>query len=346
MKSSINIYDYIGGESITAAGISFLLEQIDKEETEEVEVHINSSGGELFEGLAIFNLLRNFSQNTIPVNTVVDGIAGSIASVIALAGEKVSIHKNAYLFVHNPWSLSLGDVNDAQKTAEDLGKFRDTLIEIYKSKTGKNEEELKTLLDRETFLNSAEALELGFVDKVIENYPAKNYVALFSNIGKEEHRKTLSDELIIKAVDELKSNIKDLTEKIENKVEEVQSLRASLQKEETEKILSGIENSKVLPAIKKPLNEIVKLFSSSEERTNSFNHLQQYVFEILSNIPEHNLEDEFRNQDTNNTSFEVEPGFSVDGAQLEVYNRAKKLVKEKEISFFDAIKELQKNKEL
>lgn len=174
----INIYDYIGSGGITAKDISDLLDNFEKEHVEVVEVHINSFGGEIFEGFAIFNLLREKDN----VSIFIDGIAASISSVIALSGNKVNIYKNAYLMVHNPWNISIGDTNDHKKNADDLAKFRDTLIDMYKSKTGMSEEDLKEMLDRQTFLNADEALEYGFVDNVINNLPAKNYVALYSDV--------------------------------------------------------------------------------------------------------------------------------------------------------------------
>ena len=136
----INIYDYIGSGGITAKDISNLLEDFDSRSVDFIHVHINSFGGEIFEGFAIFNLL----SERMDVSVYIDGIAASISSVIALAGNPVYIYKNAYLMVHNPWNLSAGDTNDFQKSADDLAKFRDTLIDIYMAKTGMEEETLKS----------------------------------------------------------------------------------------------------------------------------------------------------------------------------------------------------------
>lgn len=174
----INIYDYIGSDGITASDISSLLNSFESQSVDLIEVHINSPGGEIFEAFAIFNLLKESGKCV----TFVEGIAASSASIIALSGNQVKIYKSAYIMIHNPWNISFGDTNTHQKNADDLAKFRDTLIDIYKSKTGMAEDELKNMLNKQTFLNADESLQHGFADEVINNLSAKNYVALYSEV--------------------------------------------------------------------------------------------------------------------------------------------------------------------
>ncbi len=174
----INIFDSISTFGISSKKILAILSDFKEKNITEIEVRINSAGGSLFEGFSIFNQLRDFGN----VHTVVDGVAASAASLIALAGSKVSVYKNSYLFIHNPWSLAIGDHNDMESASEDLKKFTQTIIDLYKSKTGLSEEELKDFCTKNTFLNSDECLSYGFADDVIDNYPVKKFVALSSQI--------------------------------------------------------------------------------------------------------------------------------------------------------------------
>jgi ATP-dependent Clp endopeptidase proteolytic subunit ClpP len=174
----INIFDSISSFGISSKKILSILSDFKEKNITEIEVRINSAGGSLFEGFSIFNQLRDFGN----VHTVVDGVAASAASIIALAGSKVSVYKNSYLFIHNPWSLAVGDHNDMESASDDLKKFTQTIIDLYKSKTGLSEEELKDFCNKNTFLNSDECLNYGFTDDVIDNYPVKKFVALSSQI--------------------------------------------------------------------------------------------------------------------------------------------------------------------
>lgn len=172
----INIFDSISTFGISSKKILSILSDFKEKNISEIEVRINSAGGSLFEGFSIFNQLRDFGN----VHTIVDGVAASAASLIALAGSKVSVYKNSYLFIHNPWTLAIGDHNDMESASDDLKKFTQTIIDLYKSKTGLAEEELKEFCTKNTFLNSEECLNYGFADDVIDNYPVKKFVALSS----------------------------------------------------------------------------------------------------------------------------------------------------------------------
>jgi len=203
MKGIINIYDSIGSWGINSKQILSTLDNYKSQNITEIDVFINSPGGSVFEGFAIFNLFRDFK-----VNTFVNGIAASIASVIALAGDTLRIYKNSYLMIHNPWSIAIGDHNDMNETGETLESIRDTLIDLYKSKTGMSEEELKDFCDKNTFLSSQKALELGFADEVIENYPSQKFVAFYSDVLDNDNNLVSLDD------DDLTAQLFDLEEKV------------------------------------------------------------------------------------------------------------------------------------
>lgn len=133
------------------------------DDIELIEVTINSRGGEVDHGLAIFNYLKSHSA---AVSVRIDGIAASAASMIALAGDEIIMPENTLMMVHNPWTFAAGNAKQLRKTAEDLEKFEQSLLSTYMARTNKSEDEIRTLLDEETWLTAAEALELGFADKV------------------------------------------------------------------------------------------------------------------------------------------------------------------------------------
>ena len=208
MKGVINIYDSIGSWGISSKQILSTLDNYKSQNITEIDVFINSPGGSVFEGFAIFNLFRDFK-----VNTFVNGIAASISSVIALAGETLRIYENSYLMIHNPWTIEIGDHNDMNETGQTLESIRDTLIDLYRSKTGMNEDELKELCDKNTFLSSQKALELGFADEVIENYPSQKFVAFYSDVLDNDNNLISESEDLLEKLSDLEDKISDLVKR-------------------------------------------------------------------------------------------------------------------------------------
>jgi ATP-dependent protease ClpP protease subunit len=162
--SEIWLYDEIGtnwyGEGTTATNFIAELNAI---KSPKIDLHINSPGGQVFEGAAIYNAIK---RHAATVTSYVDGIAASIASVIALAGAKVVMAKNALFMMHNPSGITLGTSEDMRKTADVLDKIRDTMVGAYIEKSRKTAAEIVALLDNETWLNADEAKAAGFVDEV------------------------------------------------------------------------------------------------------------------------------------------------------------------------------------
>lgn len=126
-----------------------------------IDLKINSPGGSVHDGLTIYNYLK---QHKATVNVTVMAQAASIASVIAMAGDTVTMATGSIMMVHNPWTYAVGNANDLRKTADELDLLRDSLIEPYIAKTGMNKDDLVKLLDEETYMTSATAVELGFAD--------------------------------------------------------------------------------------------------------------------------------------------------------------------------------------
>nr|WP_179883938.1 head maturation protease, ClpP-related [Bacillus thuringiensis] len=151
-----------------------------------LNIYVNSGGGSVFAGLAIYNMLkRNKAQKTV----YVDGVAASIASVIALAGDRIVIPSNAFLMIHKPWTISAGNANDFRKMAEDLDHIESGILNVYKEnlKDGIGIEEIQQLVDAETWLSGEEA-EKYFNIEVVE---AKEIAACSSDYF-DKYQKTPS----------------------------------------------------------------------------------------------------------------------------------------------------------
>lgn len=134
-------------------------------DVETIKVFINSPGGDVFAGQAIYSMLK---RHKAQVHVYIDGLAASIASLIAMAGDKVVMPANAMMMIHNPWTLAVGNANDFRKLADDLDKIRDSMITAYGSRSALTTEEIKGLLDAETWLTAQECVEYGFADEVEE----------------------------------------------------------------------------------------------------------------------------------------------------------------------------------
>ena len=162
--AEISIYDEIGFWGVSAASFAQDLKSCGNN-LKQINLHIHSPGGDVFDGIAIYNLLKNHPAN---VTVYIDGLAASMASVIAMAGNEVIMPENAMMMIHKPWGIQGGDAEDMRKYADLLDKVENTLIPAYATKTGKTPEELAEMLSAETWLNGKECVEQGFADKLAE----------------------------------------------------------------------------------------------------------------------------------------------------------------------------------
>jgi ATP-dependent Clp protease, protease subunit len=132
-----------------------------------INLYINSPGGNVFEGVAIHNMLKRHKSK---INVYVDALAASIASVIAMAGDTIHMPKNAMLMIHNPWTVAYGNAAELRKVADDLDRIGHSVKQTYLQKAGDKltEEKLQEMLDAETWLSADEAYEYGLCDVVLE----------------------------------------------------------------------------------------------------------------------------------------------------------------------------------
>lgn len=155
------IYEWLDIDATSPRDITNVLENSNGED---VEVSINSGGGDVFAGSEIYTTLKEHSGN---VTTKIVGLAASAASVIAMAGDKVLMSPTGQLMIHNVWSRTSGDSRDMQHMANVLKNANQSIANAYKMKTGKSDEELLALMDEETWFTSQQAKENGFVDEVM-----------------------------------------------------------------------------------------------------------------------------------------------------------------------------------
>jgi ATP-dependent Clp endopeptidase proteolytic subunit ClpP len=164
-KAEIWLYDEIGEDWWTGGGVTAkaFQKEISAIKAPQIDLHINSPGGSVFDGVTIYNLIKQHPAN---VTTYIDGIAASIASVIALAGDRVVMAENAIYMIHSPSGGVYGKSSDMRSFADVLDKINGTMVGTYVAKTGKPEDEISAMLDTETWLDADEALEAGFIDEI------------------------------------------------------------------------------------------------------------------------------------------------------------------------------------
>ena len=132
-----------------------------------VTVHINSPGGDVMAGAEIYSALREHSLNGRGrVTVIVTALAASAASVVAMAGDEILISPVAYMMIHNPWSMAVGDAKEMRKTARTLDEITEGLITAYQQRTGKSRDQLKRMLENETWMSAQTCVDEGFADGV------------------------------------------------------------------------------------------------------------------------------------------------------------------------------------
>ncbi|MFM0218272.1 head maturation protease, ClpP-related [Paraburkholderia caledonica] len=166
-SASISIYDQIGdnweGTGITAKRISAALRNIG---ARNLTVNVNSPGGDFFEGVAIYNLLR---EHKAKVTVNVMGLAASAASVIAMAGDEILMGDGAFLMIHNAWTVAIGNRHDIAQAAEVLAPFDAAMAKVYSQRAGISEAEAAALMDKETWIGAEQAVADGFATGLLDS---------------------------------------------------------------------------------------------------------------------------------------------------------------------------------
>lgn len=206
--TEMTIYGVIGEswweDSTSASDIDFALKEI----TGDIVINLNSPGGDAFDGIAIYNRLKNH-EGKVTIN--VDGYACSAASVIAMAADTLNMGDGAMIMIHEASTVVWGNKRDMRKQADILEDLEDGIIDIYMTKANVSREEIRDMVDAETWLSASKAKEIGFAT---ESSTVEEPINNIAN-SKVSVEVGLSDELK-KAFDDMRNEIQELENKIKN----------------------------------------------------------------------------------------------------------------------------------
>jgi ATP-dependent protease ClpP protease subunit len=155
-------YDYWSGGGVTAKSVKAKLDA--NPNAKSIKVLINSPGGDVFEGIAIQALLKRTGAT---VDVEILGWAASAASVIAMAGDTIRMHDGSLMMIHQAWTMAMGSAGDMRQTADFLEKIDASILDIYVRRTGGNRDEIRTMVENETWMTAEEAVAAKFASSVI-----------------------------------------------------------------------------------------------------------------------------------------------------------------------------------
>ena len=161
--SEILLYGIIGPSELGYISAMDVIETLAAVENKNIAIRINSAGGSVDQGIAIYNSIKRRRGKT---TIFIDSVAASIASVVAMAGDEIIMAKGSKLMVHKPWTMVQGNAEDLRQMADLLDKYSEGLYDIYSDRTGLSRERLEEMLSKETWLTDKEAVELKFADSI------------------------------------------------------------------------------------------------------------------------------------------------------------------------------------
>lgn len=182
-RGEIYIYEAIGEGwfgGITAKSFSESMKELGA--VAALDIYINSPGGSVFDGIAIYNQIKRHGASEKVVH--IDGIAASIASVIAMAGTEIRIADNGMFMIHDPWGVTVGTADEMRKQADALDKIRGTLLDTYVAKTGGDAKQISDWMTAETWMTADESVERGFATKKTEEKAVKAEFAMLEKFAK------------------------------------------------------------------------------------------------------------------------------------------------------------------
>ena len=238
----------------------------------DLTIVINSPGGDVFAGVAIYNALKNRDGGKTTVR--VDGVAASIASVIAMAGDTIKMSLGSTMMIHKPWSMAVGDATELAKTIELLDKLEGSIVDIYADRTGLDKDEIVKLLAAETWLTSEEAVALGFADEAPEKRASlsdtmKNVKDLLAPIQNAVMQPMMSIQVKAEQSQVEEANATDTTtstdEAVEQTVEVEPTVEADATDDKTEveeaETTNEVEVTEPTEEITEPVKEEIKAMS-------------------------------------------------------------------------------------
>lgn len=233
--ADVYLFDEIGIWGISAKRF---IDQI-KDIKGTITLRINSPGGSVFEGLAIYNVLRN-----LDVEVVVEGLAASMASVIAMSGKSIKMAKNSMMMIHNPISSVCGDSEEMRKTADLLDKLKSQLVNTYSTFSGMSTERISELMSKETWFTAEEAKSYGLCTEVVEAVQITNKYRSDYFSEKEEYKKFVEMQSMPLMANKKEENMQDLYKilGVKNGEEAIVKIDRLLAMEQENKALKSANN--------------------------------------------------------------------------------------------------------
>jgi ATP-dependent Clp protease protease subunit len=169
---TLNMYDIIGesmwgDDGATPAMVAAAL----KDDFANIELHLNSPGGDAFAGVAIYNLLKACSK---PVNVIVDGLAASAASIVAMDGDTITMRTGSVMMIHEALSMAFGNATDMRKTADTLDTVTSGIADLYVARQDNDKQTVLDMQNAETWMNAQEAVDKGFATSLSKDNAVKN----------------------------------------------------------------------------------------------------------------------------------------------------------------------------
>lgn len=287
---------------------------------EEIVVEISSPGGSVYDGLEIFNILRDYSRNVNNVTTKIIGLAASMASYIALAGDRVIAEDNAIYMIHNVWAITIGDYREMRREADIIEQMTNLLAKTYSKKTRKELSEIRELMDNETWLFGEDMVNAGFVDEIIESKKedmenkktllmlAKGRVETCFNMM-EKSEKSKNDmkkaAALITNFNPIEKKEKNIVTKKQNKMEEKNNMDDKIRIEELEKENKNLKNE--IENIKAHLefsdiapNEVLNAIKNNEEFSAKIHSAKYAKLQMKTELQKKREQDNPENLDTKN----------------------------------------------
>ena len=247
----VYLYDEVGSYGVSAKDF---VEDIKLLKGKDIYLHINCVGGEVFDGMAIYNTLKKYKGKVI---AYVEGIAASMGSVIPLAADEIIMSENSLYMIHNAWGGAMGEAKDMRKTATLLDKLSSEIANIYSKKTNLPLSQIEEMMDEETWFNSEEALQYGFIDRISDAVmvAAKYDITKFKNKTQKE------------IVNQLNNNKKSKT-----MTEELKSWFGAKVEEIVAAVKGGVDKTEV--------SEVNVILADNEEISNKLSELESKVVDV------------------------------------------------------------------
>jgi len=259
---TIDINEEIGFWGITAN--SFINEVKDLE-PDSLHLNMASLGGDLTDALTIYDFLKTFKGTTTGRFT---GPSASSMTVIAMGLDKIEAGENTPILIHNPWTMAMGNADELRKEADNLEKFENSIVNIYKKRTGQRANSVRKLMDEDKWIDAKEAKEFGLIDKIVDPENAQNVTQTIMNKVRDKKYPDIPNKF-----QNIKSsnmeNHEETTEKVEKSaLDKILAFIAPKKEEEKKEGLSDEEIQTIADATKAQINAVEAAKDSEIENKN------------------------------------------------------------------------------